>query len=765
VETQKSTVFLPAILVTGSTGIIAQTVILRELLISFSGNELSIGVIIGSWVVWEALGAFTAGTGFWKPSLSPRVFVYATVLFSVTFPFCIYLTRVVKLVIGFPQEVGLGVLAMFYSSMLIMLPIGFIHGFLFTLMCTIYEQFATKGSASAGKVYFYEMLGTIVGGILVTYLFIPYFHSFHISMGLMLFSAVASFLAFKVLFCNRAWDVAVLSSLLLLLPLTLLFTGVSDRLHEEAIRKQWQGKNVVHYENSLYQNIVVVQNENQFTFFTDGIPLITAPVPDIMFVEEFAHIPLLSHPSPRTILILSGGAGGVIREILKHTSIKDIDYVETDPALLKVVKRYHTTLTRHELANPSVHLHYMDARLFLSHGTRRYDVILMGLPAPSTLQTNRFYTEEFFRLARAALRKDGVLAFTLPGSLTYYSGELALLNRSILKTLEAAFQYTFVLPGDTNILMASSEPAISRLSSQILAERLAGAKIETNLITPVHLSYRFEDRWKDWFNSTLRETHAPANEDLRPIGLFLNTAYRNLLFSPGLKPYFDAAQKISMTWLLPFVVLLGLLLLSLKRWCRGFTIPFAIATTGFASMVLELILLFTFQVFYGYVFHKIGLLITAFMAGLALGSLVVTSGSTLKERAFPLLKVLEATLIGFSLAVLLILELFYRFSLDHRALEAAFLFLLLASGFLTGAEFPLAVATRAGHHPATPGAAAPSLGETVGIVYGADLIGGWVGGLLGSLVLVPILGISAVCLFLASLKAVSLTLLLTYRDS
>ncbi|HPP07120.1 MAG TPA: hypothetical protein PLW88_07085, partial [Syntrophorhabdaceae bacterium] len=91
-------------IITGACGIVAQTILIRELLILFSGNELSIGVIIGSWILWEAAGAYTAGKRHVKKELNINISMALTVLFSLLFPVSIYITRVFKVIAGIPLD-------------------------------------------------------------------------------------------------------------------------------------------------------------------------------------------------------------------------------------------------------------------------------------------------------------------------------------------------------------------------------------------------------------------------------------------------------------------------------------------------------------------------------------------------------------------------------------------------------------------------------------------------------------------------------------
>jgi spermidine synthase len=189
---------------------------------------------------------------------------------------------------------------------------------------------------------------------------------------------------------------------------------------------------------------------------------------------------------------------------------------------------------------------------------------------------------------------------------------------------------------------------------------------------------------------------------------------------------------------------------------------FAIASTGFAGMIFDLALIFTFQALYGFVFYWIGLLTTAFMVGVAVGSLVMTSllARIKKDVAF-FLKI-EVAMIVFSGMLPLI---FLKFSpyLDHTVifllLQMVFLVLSVLSGILVGAEFPLASKI----HLNTPfrRKSGGNLSRTAGLLYGCDLLGGWVGGIMGGVVLLPVLGLLKTCLIVVILKISSLIIIAT----
>jgi len=103
---------------------------------------------------------------------------------AVAEPAAVYLTRILKSIIGISIGESIGFLPILYSSFLILLPVSVSHGALFTFSCRIHSIFFARDASSIGKVYVYETVGTIFGGIVWTYLLIPYLHVFQMAVGL-----------------------------------------------------------------------------------------------------------------------------------------------------------------------------------------------------------------------------------------------------------------------------------------------------------------------------------------------------------------------------------------------------------------------------------------------------------------------------------------------------------------------------------------------------------------------------------------------------
>lgn len=755
-----------SLLIMGISGTTAQIILLRELLISFFGNELTLGMILANWLILEAIGSFVVGKTVERVEKKMEIFVCFQLIFSLALPFAIYLSRIFKNLLLVTQGEGIGFAPILYSSFLILFLVSVSHGALFTYGCKIYAQTTRHDASSVGKVYVLETVGSIIGGLGVTFLLIQYFNSFEIAFLISLMNASISAVllwptpgSYKHPVQTFLW---ILSALLSIVFAYSLLPQTSGAIHRSSVRSQWKELQVIHNENSIYGNITVTKRGEQYTFFTDGVPSITTPVPDLASIEDFVHFPMLFHEKPESILILSGGAGGMIQEILKHP-VTHVNYVELDPLLLKLIQKFPTSLTQTELMNPRVKIHYTDGRFFVQRVKDRFDLIFIGLSAPQELQTNRLFSSEFFSTAKKKMNPDGIIVLSLPGSLTYISPELRNLNACIIETLKRTFQTVRIIPGDTNLYLASDSEKLNQVTPEDLMKRLDERKIKTKLFARGYIEYRLHERWSKWFFKSMEGKEVPVNSDFRPVAVFFNLSYWNALFSPYLLPLFKWFEGWSLQWTLALTAIFTLLLSVIfmkKPAISRYSLPYAIFTSGFADMMLDLAIIFTFQTLYGYLYYQIGLLITVFMVGIALGGFTITRRlEKIRSRSSLFLKT-EGLMICFSLILPFVL------SIPSHHLEKPAIYILLyiifmamsfICGVLVGLQFPLATKIYL-----NTSLKEGKIGETAGLLYGADLFGGFFGGLLGGVLLLPILGLKESCFTMAVIKGSSLILFILF---
>jgi spermidine synthase len=752
--------FILSIFISGLSAMVAQILLLRELLISFHGNELTVGIILANWVALEALGALFLGRSVDKIKNKLQGFVWLLLIFSIAFPVALYLSRTLKEALNIPAGAGMGFGWIFLSSFLILLPLSLSHGALFTFGCRIYHLLVNQNrtasqasrfsqpSRSVGRVYASETLGTIAGGVIFTYLFIRYFNSFQIAFVIALLNLILCLILLN-LTPSSGRALKSFATVLFVISLYLVFSAGVNEIHQFSINRQWRNFKVLDYQNSIYGNVVAARMDSQHSFFSNGVPVLTAPYPDIAFVEEFGNIPLLFHPRPRDMLIISSGAGGLINEALKHP-LRNIDYLEIDPLILKMVRKYPTPLTESELADKRVNVKNLDGRFFVNKTDNTYDLILIGASEPSDLQINRLFTEEFFSLAKKRLNERGLIAFSLSGSSAYLSRQLRDVNACILNGLKKVYGYVRIIPGDNNLFLASDCEDILTVGPDLIIERITSRSLKTNLLSLPYLEHRFSRRRLDWFLDMLKGATYKTNKDFRPLAVFKYSSYWNAQFSPYLNGFLEALEKIDLKICSILILILtgGVFLIrSISRRFNKVSIPFCIFATGFFGMLINLVLIFGFQITHGYLYYQIGILLTAFMAGIASGSILMTRSLDRIKRDYVVFLSLEFLIILLAMIIPLVIAGFPKF---------IFLVFCFMAGALVGSEFPLANKMYL--------AATKRLAAGAGLLYGFDLLGGWLAGMLGGVAFLPILGIFGTCLTVVMLKVGSLIVLVLSRN-
>ncbi|MBW2636896.1 MAG: hypothetical protein JRC86_05145 [Deltaproteobacteria bacterium] len=680
-----------AITALGISHVITQITVIREFMNVFTGNEIIAGVLISLWLLLTGFGAW-AGRYIRSGPLQSLIFRGSLFVVAMLPIVHIVLIRFLKNQLFARGELP-GLEALILWSTVLLLPYCIITGGLLTVACTIMPGKADP-RRSIGAVYFFDNIGDILGGVLFTFLLAHYFNNLEILYVPSLLCLFAFFLTVKHgIFASllRITTVAAILALFVVFPLdTISLTWLYP--HQE----------IALYDESPYGRLVVTRDRGQTSFFENGEHLFSTP--NIRASEEMVHFALPQIERIDSVLLVSGGIAGLIDEILKY-DVKRIDYVEIDPRIIEA------GLENLDIDFPEgVHIHLEDGRKFIQETSGRYDAVILNLPDPVSLQLNRFYTVEFFREAKAVLRPGGVITFGLRGAENYISDDQARLLSTLHNSLRTIFRHTVIIPGERNIFIASDR----RLTDDI-APLISSRGIRTTYIN--------EDYLTGWVTpervSFLREhliDETPTNNDFYPAA-YLYT----------MRVWLSMFQE---SYLVPTAAIFLFLLFYFLR--LGMTEK-VIFTTGFTAASMEVIILLVYQILHGSVYTGIGLVIAAFMAGLALGSYVANRIERVKRGA---LLATEGAIIVYLFCFLVALIA------GKNLLEPVTLaFLTLLMGALTGAEFPIAGSVLF-----------TSPRETGGSLYTADLLGGALGAFAVGIVLIPRFGIYSACFFLIALK-------------
>ncbi len=750
-----------ALTLIGFSAVIGQIVLLRELIVVFNGNEISLGIMLSTWLFWTAAGSGLS-SGFRLGRNNARRAVAALeCLLGVSLLPTIWALRASR---SFFQTVPgelVGPLPMLLTSLACLSLFCVVAGSLFVAATRMYEQeCAASVRVATSSAYLLEAAGSGVGGILASIVLLRFLGSFQIATVVALLNlCMAAVLLFRM--SRKQLGAATVSAALfaVVLVTAVLLIYVAPALDRSAQARQWRGFRVVGSRDSIYGNLAVIETGNETgdtetgnirSIYDNGVILASAP--DENAAEEAVHYALLEHPAPRHLLMIGGGVNGSIAQALKHPTVERIDYVELDPALIAMARQFFPVQSAPIVSDPRVRVHYADGRYFLKNylktSSDAFDVIILNVPDPQTAQLNRFYTAEFFRSARDRLASGGLLALQLRSSEDYISPDLAEFLRCIHHTLRQVFPYVAAIPGETIHFFAATRPDVLTDNPQTLIRRLQERNLKTQYVREYFIPFRMMPDRMEQVREQLRPlASTPVNRDFEPIAYYFDIVLWSTQFKLGYSRWFRAAAHIPFAGVLETVLVVSLLVAALlalvparEKRARS-SAAGCMAATGFTLMALQIFLLLAFQSVYGYVYQQLAILITMGMAGIAYGSWLGIR--RIRSNDSPPYRTMGTTQFLLALsgpALIFVVSLLSKISgMTATWLAAQFVFPALAAlcGMLGGYQFP--VATEIYLHDRDN---MNDLGgqSRLGALYAIDLLGGCVGALLLSSYLIPVFG-------------------------
>src|SRR4030042_1161537 len=242
-----------AILLSGFTAMASQIVFMRELIIVFYGNELSIGLILGAWLIAGAVGSSILGVFSDKIKNRITLFSLCQVGLSFFIPTNIILLRSTRSTLNILPGETASFFLMIVSSFIILAPICIIIGFMFSLACRVYQNKTDSPESSIARVYMLEAIGAILGGLLTSFILIRMFSAITIAGILSSLNIIAAFIL--LIFSKENKFKTALFSILSVTCLVIFSFWISHargRLDKYSLKKQWQPEELISSKNSIY---------------------------------------------------------------------------------------------------------------------------------------------------------------------------------------------------------------------------------------------------------------------------------------------------------------------------------------------------------------------------------------------------------------------------------------------------------------------------------------------------------------------------------
>lgn len=713
---------LLALAASGAGSVWLQSTLVRELFVCFSGSELSFGLALAVWLAGVACGA-AAGRGAGRLRGPASAYSGVMVALALVGAAAFVGLRLSRNLLGAAPGVMLGPGPLAGAAVLAMGPPGLLEGLSFPLACESLDR-AGLSTRAVAATYVADGLGSFAGGLGFTFLVAGMLPQAGAAAGAGVLLCLGALAARPGLAAGAA---------------ACLFAGalaVSGPCDAALARLRWRSLGAGELLASVdtrYQNISLARSGRQVDVHANGVYLFSYPDEPDADIEAAAIA--AQRPGAGSALVV-GASPEVASALALH--IPEVTFVELDPVLPALLRRYAP-----EALSPRLRLvEGWDGRRWLrEHADERFDLIVSMPGDPATAAANRYFTEDFFRLAASRLSEGGVFVTGVSSGASYLAGEVGDYVSVVLGAMRRVFPATLATGGERSLLFGSVAEGVLERDPAVLERRIEEGRWA---VPGAALRLVFDEERMTSLAQAVASRPPVENTDARPVAYLYNLIVllrEGGVTVPWLSRAVTAPDERSLL-VLPAIALLlaGTAAVSRGR-CRA--VPtVALGFTGFCAMGLWLLVLYAIQTALGSAYSSIGAATGTLMAGLSAGGLL---GGTLGAR--PTGRALLLVDAGIAALFLLLAAVL------GRAVPAAAYYLALFLGaVLTGAEFPLAAQAAGGGEPTgRPGRQARSGGLAVLV----DNLGGCVGAVAIGLLLVPVLGLPAAALSLAAAKALT----------
>ncbi len=724
----------------------AQTLLFREFITTFEGNDISVGVFFASWFLWVGAGALLVRRV--KASAAER-------LGGTEFLFLIYLPAFALqavLIVQARQLAGMESYALWsvrdilLVSLVVNAPISLVTGMLFPIACRWLESGSSeqRGRLPVSGVYTLEAAGSFAGGIGVTILL-----GFGVSLAAIFF-ALAFILSLSVFVVSlsrniaraesgdaklSARRIACLVSFLILLAVCLgLIIGIDKPLTRYARAAKWSRLLPKEAFTGSFQTAqaeyLYGTYRGQWVAVREGG--VVEALPDESSAGRIAAIALCQKPDAGSVLVIGSGLG-LCRELLYLPQIESVTWAHCDAEYIRKVNEFIPPELR--VTDPRLHLLAGDVRSLLAKKDNSFDIVILNLPDATSSVLNRYYTIEFYRQVKESLGPDGVLALRIAGGENIMGTELVNLGASTKRTLEQVFSKLVLAPGEDTWFIASDSQSITgepgSLRDRFASINAAGRLFAPDALLSIYLPDRAAAALENYARADLPERFL-INRDSRP----LTHLYSLLLAAkqsgaPAARLVKHLILAGPVPFLLPILVVVILRIIYILRAAQpggpsSFDGGFLVCSTGAAGIGAVIVLMYLYQTRFGSLYLHVGVVSSLFMAGLTAGAALARY--VLRQKQEARTETLLLLLIFVHSLILGAIGFWPEEQWSHVTFATAF----VLCGLCTGGYFPIAARQLADSGFET--------GRAGGTLETADHLGAAAGGLTVSLALVPVLG-------------------------
>jgi spermidine synthase len=772
----------PVFFAAGFYALILQTTLLREFLVVVLGNEFVLGISLFNWLVGIFIGAVAGGTCADRIVRKWKILAVSLLLLVLLSPLSVTLIRLLYPLSGSPPGAYISFFQVIWLSALLIAPLSFFIGFTFPLAARFDSGSAmnpVKKTIFISRVYIFEAGGALLGGLLASFVLAGRFNSY-----IILSLASLPLLALLAIVSRLSGHQKLFVTVCLLLGAELLWLTplASTRFDRFMVERRWKGfsgSELVWNRDSRFQNLAIGKDREQLNLYANG-QFSTSFPEDTDNLVLAAHL-IVQHPDPKRILVIGEAISGLAEKLLQY-DIREIKSLEIDRDLMAGIKKYLPARLESIFTDSRFSIRIEDGRKFAGGKNQEnsgWDIVFVNVGEPSTLLLNRFYTREFFQDIASIESESGILCLRTTSSENYLSGIGSQYTASIYQTLRSVFPYLAVAPGDKNIFFAAKKAGVVSQSPRLLSERYIRSRARPEKLAKIFSSLYPREKTA-FVNRALQSREATAlNTDERPVSNFYFNKILGWASDSRTEGIFRFFEKITLFHLLIclsglFVIRLAILVVKSARdfltrdktesdrfynqflrktASSRFNILFAATAAGFSGLSMEMMVIYSFQHVFGYVYQLIGFIIALFMTGLPLGAHI--SNTMLMKKNFTgkkMIGFLALTQVLFAALALYFPVLLKQVGGLDRLGKGLMFLVMTITGALVGMVFPLALELIAKNHTR-------KMGRSAGIVDASDHLGASLGAIFCGGLLLPVLGTAGIGRLIASLSGFSLLFL------
>ncbi len=764
--------------------IAAQSLLFREFITTFEGNDISVGIFFGSWFLWVGLAATLV---YKAKGLAEILLRNIELLFLSYLPaFVLQLILIIQAreLAGIEPYALWSVRGILLAAIVVNGPVSIVTGLLFPTAC---RWIRSERAVAVSRVYIIEAAGSFAGGLGVTVLLwlgaspVKIFFILALIISLSVFAVRLGSLLRQ---SSRARRTACAVSFLLPLAFGIcLAVGVDKALMGHIRVIKWAK---LLPQNALTGSFQTPQAEYLYgTYQGQWIAVregsVCEALPDKSTAAQAAAISLCQNPDAESVLVVGSGLG-LCSQFLQLPRIKNVAWAHPDTEYARLVNGFIPRELR--ISDSRFDRLAGDVRAMLGRKEQAYDIIVINLPEATSSVLNRYYTLEFYSQVKKSLRPGGVLAVRVTAGENIMGTELINLGASIRLTLKKVFSQFVLTPGEESwFIVSDSErltPDPATLRDRFASIEGAAAVFPPEALLSIYLPDRAAAALESYSHADLPE-QLLINRDSRPLthlySLLLAAKQSGAPLSRFVK---HLALAGPLVFLIPILVFVVLRVLCILRTAPGavkssFDSSFLVFSAGWIGIGTVIVLMYLYQTYFGSLYLHIGIISSLFMVGLTLSAALIRrllQAITPQENAGAsrAQKLLLAVVVLHTLIIAAIAFLPpERWGPGASAAEAPwqsghvmFAIAFVFCGLCAGCYFPIA-ARRLADSGFDVGQAGSKL-ET------ADHLGAAAGGVVTSLALVPVLGTKAtllvfVLLILANTPSAALRILKPERLS